>query len=255
MIKLDNISCGYNNTYVVNNICIEILNGQNICIVGPNGCGKSTLLKAIVGLVGFKGVISIDGKDVKLLKRKEIAKKIAFMSQITSVYFSYTVFETVMLGRYSKVSNSVFATHSKKDVDYVNNCIDAVNISHLKNRFITDLSGGELQRVFLAKVFAQDPEIILLDEPTNHLDLKYQIELVEYLKKWSKNSEKIVIAVLHDINLALLFADKLMLMSNGSKVAYDTKTSILQSDYFNEIYGINVKEYMKNSFYQWNIPI
>lgn len=251
MIKLSNVSCGYNGTVVVKDISFAVQDGQRLCIVGPNGCGKSTLLKAIVGLIDSTGQIEIDGVDLSRLKRREIACKMAFMSQISSVYFSYTVFETVMLGRYPKMSRSVFATATQADIDFVDTCIAAVDIAHLKNRAITDLSGGELQRVFLAKAFAQDPDIILLDEPTNHLDLKHQIELMEHLNKWSANGNKIVIAVLHDINLALSFADKILLLSHGEMAAFDTMEAVLSGDSFNEVYGLDVRQYMMDSHSQW----
>ena len=253
MLHIEHVSYGYEQTLAINDISLHIADGENICIVGPNGCGKSTLLKAITGLVDYSGRICIGDKDLKKFKRKEVANTIAFMSQVTSVYFPYTVFETVMLGRYSKYKPSVFSSYTKDDTAYVNDCLQAVNIYHLKDRPITELSGGELQRVFLAKAFAQDPQIILLDEPTNHLDLKNQIELIEYLKKWSHNSDKIVIAVLHDINLALTFAEKILLLSNGQQVAYDSKDVILKSNHFNEVYGLNVKKYMLASYEQWNI--
>lgn len=253
MISLSDVSCGYDGNLIVKNISFDVANGQRLCIVGPNGCGKSTLLKSVVGLINHAGTIEIDSINLNQLKRKEVARKIAFMSQISSVYFSYTVFETVMLGRYSKMSSSVFSSPSSEDIDYVNHCLEAVDIPHLKDRRVTDLSGGELQRVFLAKAFAQDPEIILLDEPTNHLDLRHQIELIEYLKKWSENSDKIVIAVLHDINLALSFADKILLLSQGCKVAFDTKDVILKNNDFNKVYGLDVKSYMLNSYSQWNV--
>lgn len=253
MLKLDNVSCGYNDDIFVKNISFELFGGENLCIVGPNGCGKSTLLKAIVGIINYKGKITIDNKDLKKLKRKEVASQIAFLSQITSVSFSYSVFETVMLGRYCKMDSLVFSSYTKKDVEFVNECLKNVGIFELKDRSITELSGGELQRVFLARVFAQEPKIIILDEPTNHLDLKHQIELIDYLKKWSNDKEKIVIAVLHDINLALSFADKLLILSNGNQIVYDTKKNILAKNYFNNVYGIDVKKYMLDSYVQWNI--
>lgn len=251
MLKLENVSTGYNNNFVVNNISLNVSKGEKLSIIGPNGCGKSTLLKSIVGLLKYTGKINIDNIDLKKIKRIDVAKKMAFMNQTSSVYFSYTVFETVMLGRYSKQLS--FANSSKKDIDFVNRCIDAVNISHLCNRPITELSGGELQRVFLAKAFAQDPEILLLDEPTNHLDLKHQIQLIDYLKSWASNKDKIIISVFHDINLALSFADNILLMKDGKVSSYGTKKYILKNNCFDDVYGLNIKKYMKNLYNEWNV--
>lgn len=252
MIKIDNLSSGYGNNKVIENISFTVKNGEKLCIIGPNGCGKSTLLKSIISLIDYEGTISIDDKNLKNLKRKDIANKIGYMSQISSVYFSYTVFESVLFGRYAKTS-AKFINYTEEDIKFVTMTLEKVKILHLKDRLITTLSGGELQRVFLAKVFAQDPDIILLDEPTNHLDFTHQIELMEYLDEWVKSNNKIVIAVIHDINLAVSFADNILLMSDGKMVSFGDKDSILKSDNINKIYNLDVRKYMLNSFEKWKI--
>ncbi|HHV97605.1 MAG TPA: ABC transporter ATP-binding protein [Clostridiaceae bacterium] len=251
MLSIKGLFCGYNGVDVIKEVSLDINAGENISIIGPNGSGKTTFLRAVAGLIPYKGSIKLDGKEIVQMKRKEIASKIAFMSQISTIYFSYTVFETVMLGRYLRMKGGVFSEPSKKDKEFVLKCLDAVNLTELKDRQITSLSGGQLQRVFIARTFAQEPEIILLDEPTNHLDLKHQIELVEYLKEWSQKGRRVVIGVFHDINLAMQFSDKILLFSDGQVAAYGDYRTILDGDLLKSIYSIDIKNYMLNSLRRW----
>ncbi|MEG0542443.1 MAG: ABC transporter ATP-binding protein [Angelakisella sp.] len=252
MLCVEHLSSEYDGTMVVKDVSFTVQSGERLCVVGPNGCGKSTLLKSIVGLIGHTGEVTLSGSSLRTMNHKAVAERIAFMSQLSSVYFSYSVFETVMLGRYAKLTGSVFAAPTPVDVTYVEQCMEAANILQLRNRPITDLSGGELQRVFLAKAFAQDPDILLLDEPTNHLDLKHQIELTDRLRSWSEQGDRMVIAVLHDLNLALSFADKLLLLADGGTVAYGDREQLLESGCLDQVYGLDVRAYMRHSYGQWN---
>ena len=251
MLSIKDLFCGYNGVDVIKEVSLDINAGENVSIIGPNGSGKTTFLRAVAGLIPYKGSIKLDGKEISQMKRKEIASKIAFLSQISTIYFSYTVFETVMLGRYLRMKGGVFSEPSKKDKEFVMKCIDAVGLTELKDRQITSLSGGQLQRVFIARTFAQEPEIILLDEPTNHLDLKHQIELVEYLKEWSQKERRVVIGVFHDINLAMEFSDKILLFSDGQVAAYGDYHTFFAGDLLKSVYSIDIKNYMLNSLRRW----
>lgn len=252
MLNLENVSAGYNDKTIINNISIKVENNKNLCILGPNGCGKTTLIKAISGLIPSTGKIMIDNQDVTKMKREEIAKKIAVMSQISSIYFSYTVYETVLLGRYLYMKNNYFSGPSKEDKDCVNKCLQAVGLKNYSHRQINSLSGGQLQRVYLARTLAQEPHIILLDEPTNHLDLKHQTELIEFLKEWSKLDNHIVIGVLHDINLAMSFADDILILSNGNIVSYGKSNLSLTRETLNKTYDMDVVSYMQTALSRWN---
>jgi iron complex transport system ATP-binding protein len=172
MLTLKNVSAGYNGYDVISNINLSVGESENLCILGPNGCGKTTLIKTIAGIIPHKGIIKIDNLDLSSMKRTDVAKKIAVMSQISTIYFSYTVYETVLLGRYLHMKGRAFKEPSDKDKEYADKCLKAVDLLSLKNKQISTLSGGQLQRVYLARTLAQEPSIILLDEPTNHLDLK-----------------------------------------------------------------------------------
>ena len=250
MLKVRNLYCGYDGKDVIKDFNIDITRGQNVSIVGPNGCGKSTLLKAMVSLIDYEGNIFLDGKEVKSIKRKELAKKVALMSQNSQIYFPYTVYETVALGRYAHI-DGVFARLSKKDEEIILNCLSNVGILDLKDKLINELSGGQLQRVYLARVFAQEPDIILLDEPTNHLDLKCQIEILEHINKWTKENQKTVIGVLHDLNLVQMFSDDVIMLSEGYIVSKGKTKDVLSEDKLKEVYGVDIKKFMINALEKW----
>ena len=250
MLKVRNLYCGYDGKDVIKDFNIDITRGQNVSIVGPNGCGKSTLLKAMVSLIDYKGNIFLDGKEVKSIKRKELAKKVALMSQNSQIYFPYTVYDTVALGRYAHI-DGVFARLSKRDEEIILNCLSNVGILDLKDKLINELSGGQLQRVYLARVFAQEPDIILLDEPTNHLDLKCQIEILEHINKWTKENQKTVIGVLHDLNLVQMFSDDVIMLSEGNIVFKGKTKDVLSEDKLEEVYGLNIKKFMINALEKW----
>ena len=249
MLKLNNISAGYVGIDVIHNISMEIKN--SLSIIGPNGCGKTTLLKAIANILPHKGSIEIMGKPYHTMKRREISLNIAMLSQQPSIYFAYSVFDTVMMGRYLHIKNHLSGNPSKNDKDIVMQSLEAVNLLNEKDRDITTLSGGQLQRVFLARTLAQEPRIILLDEPTNHLDLKCQIEIIEYLKKWAKNGNRAVVGVLHDINLAMRLSSNLIVMRNGKIQSNGDADEIIASGLLDSVYEMDIAEYMQASLGRW----
>lgn len=251
MLHLSNVSAGYGNEDVIHKISFDLPLGENLCILGPNGCGKSTLLKSIAMLLDSTGTIEIDGRSVRSMKRAEIASRIAVMSQMSSVYFSFTVYETVMMGRYQHMKRGLFLSPSRKDREAVERCLETTGLADLKDRQIAELSGGQLQRVFLARTLVQEPEIILLDEPTNHLDLKHQTELVTYLKKWSQEEKRTVIGVLHDINLSLMLTDHLMFMKDGKIQGIGQAQTLLSRDFLKQVYNMDVVQYMLDSLSKW----
>ncbi|MDB1940251.1 ABC transporter ATP-binding protein [Clostridium tertium] len=250
MLEVKNVCCGYNGINIVKQVSFNINRGENLCIVGPNGCGKSTLLKAISNLISFNGEIKLDGKNINALKRKELATKIALMTQSSNIQFPYTIFETVALGRYAHL-NSIFSRLSKKDEEVINESLKMVGLLDIKDKLISELSGGQLQRVFLARAFAQDPEVILLDEPTNHLDLRCQIEILDYLKSWAKEKNKIVIAVLHDLNLVQNYGDRVLMLNDGVIKRNGNTKEVLNSDDLEEVYGIDIKTFMVRTLEKW----
>ena len=250
MIKVDNISVYYNKFKALNNISFTLKKGENLSIIGPNGCGKTTLLKCIINNINFSGNIYINDKNIKTIKRKELAKEIGMLSQLMSISFNYTVFDTVMMGRYVH-QDKFYINNNKNDENIVLEALKTVGMINFKDKFISNLSGGQLQRVFLARLIAQDPNIVLLDEPTNHLDFKYQIELIEFLKEWGKKYNKTILGVIHDINLAMVLTDNMMVLENGCIKSFNKSDNILKTNILNEVYNINIKEYMIKSLKKW----
>lgn len=250
MLSVENLTCSYGKIKILNNISFNVEENQILCILGANGSGKTTLLKSIFQIVESEGTVKLFGENLKTKKRNELSKQIAMISQITNILFSYTVYETVLMGRYAHKLKETFVQYDQNDKDIVLDSLQKTGVYNLKDKLITELSGGQLQRVFLARIFAQSPSVILLDEPTNHLDIKYQIELMQNIKEWVKNKNKCVVGVLHDINLALLFSDRILLIDKGETVT-NCETKKFDLNLISKIYGVNVKEYMKKSFEIW----
>ena len=250
MLEVKELYCGYNEEDIIKNVNFKVEKGENFCIIGPNGCGKTTLLKSIANIIEYKGSIKIDGKEVKTFTRKELATKVALMSQISQIYFPYTIYETVSLGRYAYLKGT-FASLKGEDKQIVLDSIDKVGLYDIKDKMISELSGGQLQRVFLARTFAQNPDIILLDEPTNHLDLKHQIELLQHLVDWARDNNKIVVGVLHDLNLVQHFSDNVIMLSNGQVVSKGSPKEVLESEMLKNVYDIDVKKFMVEVLKKW----
>jgi len=249
MLKLKNVCAGYGGADVIHNISLDV--PGNLAIVGPNGCGKTTLLKTIAGILPSRGDITIGGKPFSGMKRREISLNIAMLSQQPNIYFAYSVYDTVMMGRYLHIRGRLSDSPNKQDKEVVEQALAAVGMSAEADRDITKLSGGQLQRVFLARALAQQPRVILLDEPTNHLDLKCQIETIEYLKAWAAEGNRAVVGVLHDVNLAMRLSDRLVVMKDG-KIFCDGNTGDAVADgVLNRVYGMDVNEYMRESLGRW----
>ena len=252
MLTLNDVSAGYGGADIIRNISFGVKGGECLSVIGPNGCGKTTLLKAVAGILpNYKGEILLGGRDIRALKSRDAARKIAMLSQITGIYFSYSVFDTVMMGRYPHIKDKLLGTPSGADKACVLRCLEAVDLAREKDQDIARLSGGQLQRVFLARTLAQEPDIILLDEPTNHLDLKYQIELIEYLRRWAASGGRAVVGVMHDINLALRLGGSLMVMKDGQLIAYGGIRETVTGDLLERTYDVDVAKYMRESLKIW----
>ena len=241
MIEVNKLSFSYGNKKILNNISFKIFENDRLCIIGPNGSGKTTLLKSLCNILDFQGSIFIENKNIKDI---EVYKTVAFMSQISEIYFDYSVFDTVILGRYSSFKDKIFSIPDKKDKEIVLECLERLKIIHLKDKSINELSGGELQKVFLARVFAQNPKVILMDEPANHLDLNSQIELIYNLKEWASKDLRCIIAVMHDINNVFNFANKILLLDKGENLYFGDYENF-NLELLNKIYNVNVAEYMR----------
>lgn len=250
LLSVKEIRCGYADVEVVHGLSFDVYENEILCILGPNGCGKTTLLRAINHILPCQGIVTACGRNVNEIKRTEIARIMSLMSQVNSIFFSYSVYETVMLGRYAH-QQGFLSGASEQDKKIVEESLRRTGMWQLKDKSISELSGGQVQRVMLARVFAQSPNIILLDEPMNHLDLKYQIELMNYLKEWVQEDNRCIVSVLHDINMALSFADGILLLKDGECAAFSpAETFPIQK--LNEVYDMNIGNYMRKSLSRWD---
>jgi iron complex transport system ATP-binding protein len=250
MLEIKNLYSGYDGVDVIHDINLKAENGELLCILGPNGCGKSTLLKSIARIIPYRGGVVVDGRDIASFSRKNLAKKIALMGQSAEVYFPYSVYDAVSMGRYTH-TEGFLKSLSAADREIINDILNRLGLYGEKDRMINELSGGQLQRVFLARTLAQSPDIILLDEPTNHLDLKHQIELLQYLLRWAKDNNKTVIGVLHDLNLVHYYGDNAAIMHRGRLASYGRPKQVLNGETLNAIYDIDIRKFMLESLENW----
>lgn len=250
MLSVEHLYCGYGKTQVIHDLSFHVAAGEKLCILGPNGCGKTTLLRALAGVLPWQGYVEADGVSLQGLSPKQRAKKIALMSQFSQTAFDYTVYEAVMLGRYAHRSGSLFPVETAADRNAVEDALRRTGVWELREHLVTRLSGGQLQRVFLARTFAQEPQIILLDEPANHLDLRCQAELLENLRDWTADKRRCVVGVFHDISLALAFADTALLLEDGRTLACSPLKN-LDFKLFDRLYGMEVRKYMKQMYGRW----
>jgi iron complex transport system ATP-binding protein len=252
-IAVKRLYAGYKGIDVVKDISLEAAGGDFLCIVGPNGSGKSTLLRAMARLIPSRGAVTVGGRDMRTLKRGELAKTIGLLGQASRFYFPYTVYETVALGRYAYGKGFPPGLRGE-DRRIIDATLRRLELDSLAAVPITELSGGQLQRVFLARTLAQNPALILLDEPTNHLDLKYQVELLRYLKNWAAETSGVVIAVLHDLNLARGFARRVILLDKGEVAAAGDAGELWDSAALKAAYGMDIPAFMREALKRWETP-
>lgn len=251
MLEFQNVSAGYGAQDVLHGLTFTLQSGANYCLLGPNGCGKTTLLRAIDALIPHRGRILLSGEEVSSIPRERLASRLALMSQSHEVYFSYTVQETVLLGRYRRMKRGLFRGASREDLEAVEQCLETVGLCDLRRRPIDQLSGGQLQRVFLARALAQEPDVILLDEPANHLDVRHQVELIDYLKQWSRDGRHMVIGVFHDVNLALRLSENLLFLRDGRLLRAGQFEEICDRAFLREVFGLDLAGYMLDSLETW----
>ncbi|WDF03603.1 MULTISPECIES: ABC transporter ATP-binding protein [Shouchella] len=222
---------------ILDNISFTVKKGEMVGILGENGSGKTTLLQAITGVKSFQsGHILFNDEPLEKMKAKQRARKVAVLTQEPSSSFHTTVQSVVELGRYPYL-NGLLPQLSKTDRMMIDDAMRETKVSTLAHRSMLTLSGGERQRVWLAQALAQAPELLLLDEPTNHLDLAHQVALMDYLHQQVKKNDLTVVCILHDVNLASLYCDNVLLLKEGNVQGYGETQQQLTSDKLRALYG------------------
>ena len=214
MLTAESVSVRYGERTAVDGVSFSLEEGQWLMLVGPNGAGKSTLLRALTQGVSHDGVIRLDGRDIRSYKSAELAQRVGVLAQHNHVGYAYTVEEIVSLGRYAH-AKGFFSAHDEDGEALVRRALALTGMEELRHTSALTLSGGELQRAFLAQVFAQNPRVLLLDEPANHLDLGYQKHIFSLIGEWIRQPGRAVVCVVHDLSLARKYGTHALLLHHG----------------------------------------
>ena len=254
-ISIENttFSYGLSEENLLDGINLNIEQGNFIGILGPNGCGKSTLLKVILKYLNPKeGIIKIENKELKEYTQSELAEILSFVPQKSSLTMPLTVEDVVYMGRVPYMKNK-WTGFDREDREKVEKIMQMLKIDKFKNRVVFSLSGGEFQRVLLARALAQNTNIMLLDEPTSALDMNYALEIMRLTSYFVQNESLTAVMVLHDLNLASMYCDSIILLKNG-KIAYEgTPKELFRPEILEEIYGFNC-EVIENNGFSYVIP-
>lgn len=238
-LRTKNLHTGYNGITILNGISIDLNDSDFVGIIGPNGSGKTTLLRTMSRAIApYSGCVQLEGKDIYAVSAREFARRVAVVPQDTMVAFDFTVLDITLMGRSPRLGR--FAVESSKDVEIAMEALAQTGTQHLKDRSIMALSGGERQRVMLARALAQEPEILLLDEPTSHLDISFQFEIMDLVKRLNKERGLTVLTVMHDLNLASHYCDRLIMIGDGKIQASGSPEEVVTSDNIRRVYGAEV---------------
>ena len=249
MLKVEHLSVSYGDLTILNDVSFTVQPGEWLMIVGPNGAGKSTLINAITGGAPSTGSVFFEGKNARSMKPCELAKGIGVLAQSHFVGYSFSVEEVVRLGRYA-YAPTIFSRHSGEE-DAVLQALERTGLTAQRHQSVLTLSGGELQRTFLAQTFCQDPKLLLLDEPTNHLDLVYQKQVFELIRDWLNQPGRAVISVVHDLSLARAYGTRGLLLDKGKVVADGAMAEVFSDDVLNRVYRMDVRDWMLGMLAQW----
>ena len=250
MLKADNVTVRYDAHVVVDRLSFEVREGQWLMLVGPNGAGKSTLIRAISQGVPYTGFIALNGRDIRTIRPAQLARAVGVLAQHNGAGYAYTVEEVVGLGRYAHRTGFLSGRDDEGE-RRVEEALALTGMTHLRHASVLALSGGELQRTFLAQVFAQNPQLLILDEPANHLDLNYQKHIFSLIGEWLRTPDRAVISVVHDLSLAKKYGTHALLMSEGRCVAGGSRDQVFTNENLSRVYGMDVQGWMKEMLSQW----
>jgi len=242
IIEIKNLSFKYNTTKAIfSDLNLTIKKGEITTLLGKNGCGKSTLIKLLSkNITNYTGNIFLENKELKSYSLKELATKLSIVYQNNITPQEITVFDMVSFARLP-YQNIFFYKQTKEDIEKINFALKETDLIDYKNTIVSELSGGQLQRVYIAMCLAQDTEIIILDEPTTFLDIKYQKSIMKLVKRLNQELHLTIIMVLHDINQAITYSDNIVALLDGKIVKTDKAHTLLNEELLNKIYDTEIK--------------
>ena len=240
MIYVNDLNVGYKSKNVIKKLNVSFQSGDFCALIGPNGAGKSTLLKSLLNYLPINsGEIILDGKNISEMSRIEIAKQISLIPQSFNMQFDFTVYDLVLMGRFPYLG--YINTYSSKDKDLVNNVLSDLGLSPLKNNMFNELSGGEQQRVIIARSLVQDTPLILMDEAFSHLDINHQIEIMHILSEINRNQHKTIILVSHNLNLVAEYCNRVVMLKDGELIADGSPQKVMNSENMKKLYDMNLQ--------------
>ena len=241
LLEIKEISCGYGTRMVLQGVSFGIQSGEFLGVIGPNGSGKTTLIRAISGFLPLaKGGLVFAGRGIAQMTRRELAQKIAVVTQASESIPPFLVEEFVLLGRVPYRSHLQFLD-TARDVEIATRAMELTGVARLKGRMLGELSGGERQLVFVARAIAQEPRLLLLDEPTAHLDIGHQVQIIDLLRQLNTEQTLTIVMVLHDLTLASLSCDRLMLLHQGRVRKIGPPQAVLTQGVIEEVYQTTVR--------------
>jgi iron complex transport system ATP-binding protein len=237
-VKIENVTFGYDEKIILEDINLDITEPGLVCILGPNGVGKTTIVKCINKLLKPKeGQIFVNGKDVSGMSLLDVAQILAFVPNSQPSVFSMSVAEAILMGRHPRAG----WTTSERDIKIVDAAIELLGLQEFASRDIRQLSAGQLQRVLIARGLVQEPDILILDEPTSNLDVKYQMDVMRFLKAYARDKGIVVLMVCHDLNITAAYADRVVLMYDKKVFADGTPVEVLTSDNIQTVYKVDAE--------------
>ncbi len=235
ILEINNVSGGYYKEDVIKGISLGVNRGDFLVVIGPNGSGKTTLLRLATRVLPLRrGEMLYKGQDISLMNLKEFCRKVAFVSQDTSTGFSFTVMELVLMGRIPHLKRLQF--ESKRDIEIAREKLLLTDTLSLKDKRMNELSAGERQRVIIARALAQEPELLFLDEPTSHLDIGHQIQALDLLKRLNLRNNLTIVMILHDLNLAAAYSNRIALLDKGVIFKAGTPEEVLTYQNIEAVY-------------------
>ena len=250
MLDVKNLSVTLGGAKIVEDVSFSAREGQWLMILGPNGAGKSTIVNAISGGVPYTGDVRLDGENVHRMKPRLRARRLGVLSQNHHVSYAFTVEEIVRMGRYAH-TRGLFSPRSEEDEAQFLDAVEKTGLSGFLNQSVLTVSGGEMQRAFLAQLLCQDPRLMLLDEPTNHLDPKYQKQIFDLVRRWVAQGGRCVVSVVHDLSLARAYGTHALLLKDGRVTASGAIRDVLTDEHLQQVYDMDVCGWMRTLYEGW----
>ncbi len=251
-LNVSHLTVRYGALTVVEDVSFDVSGGDWLMIVGPNGAGKSTIINALMQTAPYTGGILLDGAPLSAMPPRERARRIGSLAQSHHIGYAYSVEEIVRLGRYAHRGGALLAPRRDADGDAaVERALAETGLLNKRGQSVLTLSGGELQRTFLAQLLAQDPPLMALDEPTNHLDPVYQRQVFDQLDLWRRTSQRAIVSVVHDLSLAKKYGTRALLLKNGRTLALGACDEALSGDNLAAAYDMDLTAWMRELSAQW----